>query len=95
MLMVKDHHSIKGRQTHAHDGRGNRRAQFQGAAILFGLILCLPAFAAESKHDKDIRECKKAPPVMQHPADLKKAKQEAFNKCMHGRGYAVGKIRGK
>jgi hypothetical protein len=53
------------------------------------------AYAAESKSDKDIRECKKAPPVMKHPADLKKARQDAFNTCMAGKGYAVGKIRQK
>jgi hypothetical protein len=53
------------------------------------------AYAAESKHEKDARECKKTPPVMKHPADLKKAKQDAFNACMSSRGYAVGKIRGK
>lgn len=66
---------------------------------LFGwLTLCLlalPAFAAESKHDKDVRECSKAPPKMKHPADLKKAKQEAFNACMAERGYATGKTRAK
>ncbi len=63
--------------------------------LAFVSLSALALAAAESKHDKDVRECKKAPPVMQHPADLKKAKQEAFNKCMHGKGYAVGKIRGK
>ncbi len=63
------------------------------AGLLTGLFAT--AAFAETQHDKDIRECKKAPLVMQHPADLKKAKQEAFNKCMYSKGYAVGKIRGK
>lgn len=59
------------------------------------LFIALSASAVESKSDKDIRECKKAPPVMKHPADLKKAKEDAFNACMAGKGYAVGKIRAK
>ena len=53
------------------------------------------AYAAESKSDKDIRECKKAPPIMKHPADLKKAKQDAFNTCMAARAHPGGKVRGK
>ena len=64
-------------------------------SILLLAFIALSAFAAESKHDKDVRECRKAPPVMKHPGDLKKAKAEAFNACMSSRGYAVGKIRAK
>ena len=41
-------------------------------AILLLAFIALSAFAAESKHDKDVRECRKAPPTMKHPADLKK-----------------------
>ena len=59
------------------------------------LSIAISAFAAESKHDKDVRECRKAAPVMKHPADLKKGKQDAFNACMAGKGYAIGKIRAK
>lgn len=65
------------------------------SAILLFAFIALSAFAAESKHDKDARECRKAPPVMKHPGDLKKAKADAFNACMAGKGYAIGKIRAK
>jgi len=66
-------------------------------AILLLAFFALSAFAAESKHDKDVAECRKAPPIVQHPADVKtaKAKQDGFNACMAGKGYAVGKIRAK
>jgi len=64
-------------------------------AILLLALIALPAFAAESKHDKDVRECRKVPLVMKSPTDAKKAKQDAFNACMAGRGYAIGKIRAK
>jgi len=61
--------------------------------ILAALLVALPAYAAESKHDKDVRECRKAPPVMQHPAELKKAKRDAFNVCMRGKGRATAPIK--
>jgi hypothetical protein len=57
--------------------------------------------AAESKHEKDTRECNQRADAhlstskLKHPADVTKVKQAEFNKCMHGRSYAVGKIRGK
>ena len=60
-------------------------------AILLLAFIALPAFAAESKHDKDVRECRKATIVMKSPTDAKKAKQDAFNACMAQRG----KIRAK
>jgi len=63
--------------------------------LLFLAFAALSAFAAESKHDKDVRECRKAPLVMKHPAKVKEARQEAFNICMAGKGYSVGKIRAK
>jgi len=65
--------------------------------LVVGLLLSISATGAfsETRHDKDVRECKKAPPVMQHPADLKKAKRDAFNRCMRLRGYATGPIRAK
>ncbi len=63
--------------------------------LLLALLIAMPALSAESKHDKDVRECRKAPPVMKHPADLKKGRQDAFNACMAGKGYAIGKIRAK
>lgn len=65
------------------------------SAILLFAFIALSAFAAESKHDKDVRECRKAPPVMKHPGDLKKAKVEAFNACMAARAHPGGKIRAK
>ena len=64
-------------------------------AILLIAFIALPAFATESKHDKDMRECRKAPLVMKSPTDVKKAKRDAFNACMASRGYAIGKIRAK
>lgn len=69
--------------------------RFTRIAVLLFAFLALSAFAAESKHDKDVRDCRKAPPVMKHPGDLKRAKAEAFNACMAARGYAIGKIRAK
>jgi hypothetical protein len=42
-----------------------------------------PAQKTATASSKDVRECKKAVPVMQSPGDdLKKAKREAFDKCM-------------
>lgn len=66
-------------------------------AVLLFAVIALSALAADSKHDRDAAECRKAPPLVQHPADVKKAKakQDAFNACMAGKGYAVGKIRAK
>lgn len=63
------------------------------AGLLLGLLAT--AALAESKHDKDVRECRRAPLVMKHPADLKKARQDAFNACMAARAHPGGKIRGK
>jgi len=62
--------------------------------LLFLTFIALPVLA-ESRHDKDVRECRKAPLVMKHPAKVKEARQEAFNACMASKGYAVGKIRAK
>ena len=59
------------------------------------MLTTLSAFAAESKYDKDVRECRKAPPTMKHPADLNKAKQDAFNACMAARAHPGGKPRAK
>lgn len=63
--------------------------------ILALALVALPVHAAESKQAKDVRECRKAPPVMKHPGDLKKAKQDAFNACMAARAHPGGKVRGK
>lgn len=48
---------------------------------------------AETKEEKDQRECRKAPPVMKNPADLEKAKREAFTRCMTARAPAAKKAR--
>lgn len=59
------------------------------AALLASVAL---SAHAETKQEKDQRECRKAPPVMKHPADLEKAKREAFTRCMTARAPA-GKAR--
>lgn len=68
--------------------------------LLLGLF-ATAALAAETKADKDIRECGQRADAhlstskLKHPADVTKVKQAEFNKCMAGRGYAIGKIREK
>jgi hypothetical protein len=70
-------------------------------AILLFAFVALSALAAESKHDKDVRECGKegdaavASAKLKHPLDATKVKRDAENKCLHSRGYASGKIRAK
>lgn len=73
------------------------------------LFIALSTYAVESKHDKDVQACDKAGEAagneavkkvtVKHPLDVVKikadAKQGAFNACMAGKGYAVGKIRAK
>jgi hypothetical protein len=69
-------------------------------ALLIG-FLATTALAAESKHDKDVRECSQRADAhlstakLKHPGDVNKVKQAEVNKCLAGRGYAVGKIRAK
>ena len=68
------------------------------AALAF---VALSAFAAESKHDKDVRECGEkgntavAAAKLKHPLDATKVKTDAENKCLRSRGYATGTIRAK
>lgn len=67
-------------------------------AIALLLALALSAHAqvptAETKQDKDRRECRQAPVVMKSPGDdLKKAKRDAFNRCMEARRRATVKSR--
>jgi hypothetical protein len=56
---------------------------------------------AETKHDKDIAACNKAADAaiakakLKHPLDAEEIRKTEVNKCMHGRSYAVGKIRDK
>ncbi len=70
-------------------------------AWLMGLMVSTAVFAAEPKHDKDVRECNQKSDAalstakLKHPVDANKVKVAEFNKCMHGRGYAIGKIREK
>lgn len=61
-------------------------------AVLVVALASLSAHAA-TKQEKDQRECRKAPPVMKHPADLEKAKSEAFTRCMTARAPAAKKAR--
>jgi hypothetical protein len=68
--------------------------------LLLGLFVTA-ALAIETKHDKDVRECKERADAhlstakLKHPGDVSKVKMAELNKCMAGRGYAVGKIREK
>jgi hypothetical protein len=68
--------------------------------LLVGLF-SRAALAIETKHDKDVRECSQRADAhlstakLKHPADVNKVKLAEINKCMAGRGYAVGKIREK
>jgi len=68
-------------------------------AILLLAFIALSAYAGEPKPAPDpakAREaCKDAPPVMKHPADWKKAKREAFHRCMAGKGVQTRVIRAK
>ena len=70
-------------------------------AILLLAFIALSTYAAETKHDKDIRECAQRADAhlstakLKHPADVNKVKQAEINKCLAGRGYAIGKIREK
>jgi hypothetical protein len=69
--------------------------------ILLLAFIALSAFAAESKHDKDVRECREAGDAaiatakLKHPLDATKVKTDAENKCLRSRGYATGTIRAK
>lgn len=69
--------------------------------ILLLAFIALPAYAAESQHDKDVRECRAegdaavASAKLKHPLEVAKVKADAENKCLRGRGYATGKIREK
>jgi hypothetical protein len=79
------------------------------AGLLVGLFIAAAALAIETKHDKDVAECKIAGEsagneavkkvTVKHPLDVVKikadAKLEKFNACMAGKGYAAGKIRAK
>src|SRR6267154_1531119 len=75
--------------------------------ILLLAFIALSAFAAESKHEKDIRECNEqgetaanaavAKAKLKHPAEVTQVKRKAsfteINKCLRSRGYATGTIR--
>jgi len=77
--------------------------------ILLLAFIALSAFAAESKHEKDIRECNEqgetaanaavAKAKLKHPAEVTQVKRKAsfteINKCLRSRGYATGTIREK
>jgi hypothetical protein len=76
-----------------------------------GLLLWLPAaaFAAESKYDKDLRECDEQSEAagneavkkvtVQHPLDVVKvkadAKRDAFTACMAARAHPGSRARAK
>lgn len=67
-------------------------------AILLLAVLALSALAAESKNDRDVAECRKAPPLVQNPADVMKkakAKEDGFNACMAARAHPGSKPRAK
>jgi len=71
--------------------------RFTKLAVLLLAFVALSAFAAEPAPNpaKARAECKDAPPVMKHPADWKKAKREAFHRCMAGKGVQSRVIRAK
>lgn len=59
-------------------------------AILLLAFVALSAFAAtDAEIAKAKVECRKAPPVMKHPGDVKAAKREAYNGCMRARGITM------
>jgi hypothetical protein len=68
--------------------------------LLLGLF-ATAALAAEPKakplpnHEQARFKCKDAPPVMKHPADLEKAKREAFDSCLRSKGVHTRIIRPK
>jgi hypothetical protein len=68
--------------------------------LLLGLFTTA-ALSIETKHDKDVRECRQRADAhlstakLKHPGDADKVKQAEFNKCLAGRGYAIGKVREK
>lgn len=78
-------------------------------AILLLAFVALSAFAQESKHEKDIRECNEqgetagnaavAKAKLKHPAEVtqvkRKASFDAISKCLRSRGYASGPVREK
>lgn len=68
-------------------------------AVLLFAVVALSALAAEPKPAPDPErarlECKDVPPVMKHPADLEKAKREAFDRCMAKKGVHTRVIRAK
>jgi hypothetical protein len=70
-------------------------------AILLLAFVALPAYAAESQHDKDVAACKVeadnavAKAVVKNPADVNKVKRDAFNICLRSKGRAAGTVREK
>jgi hypothetical protein len=69
--------------------------------MLAMLLVALPAYAAESKHDKDVAACTieadnaLAKTTMKSPADVTKIHRDAFIVCMRSKGYAMPPIREK
>lgn len=69
-------------------------------AIVLLLFAMAPAHA-ESKQDKDLRECNAeadaavAEAKFTSPMDVVEVRRVAFNRCMSARSYAVGKVRAK
>lgn len=66
------------------------------AGFLVGLVA---TSYAESKHEKDLRECNAAAAEavaearVRHPADAEEVRRAAFNRCMRDRGYATPPIK--
>lgn len=57
--------------------------------LLFAFIALSALAATDAELDKIKAECRKAPPVMKHPGDVKKAKQDAYNSCLRAKGITV------
>lgn len=78
-------------------------------SLVLAFLVATSAIAAESKPDKDRRECNKqaeaaankvvAETPMQHPGDAvllkQRARQNEFNKCMRLAGHSSGPVRTK
>lgn len=66
-------------------------------SVLLLAFAALSAYAAEPKPlpERARLECKDAPLVMKHPADLEKAKRDAFDRCMAKKGVHTRVIRAK
>jgi hypothetical protein len=68
-------------------------------AVSLLAVAALSVYAAEPKPIPDPErarlQCKDAPPVMKHPADLEKAKRDAFDRCMAKKGVHTRVIRAK